>query len=394
MFLDLDHFKEVNDTLGHLQGDHLLREAALRLTHCVRESDMIARLGGDEFIILMTEFEDTAAVERVAEAILQRIELPFHLGYEQVFVSASIGITLYPDDATNIEGLLKNADQAMYESKRLGRNRFNYFRKEMQEASLNRIKIANELRTAIVEQQFELYYQPIVDLKTGVTHKAEALIRWDHPVRGMVLPGTFISIAEETGLIIPIGNWVFEQAAKQTAYWQKTYNRKIEISVNKSPVQFRENKDPLKNWKDYLSSIKLNGGSIIVEITEGLLLDANEKINAYLIGFRDAGIHVSLDDFGTGYSSLAYLKKFDIDYLKIDQSFVKGLSPTSSDMALCEAIIVMAHKLGMRVIAEGIETQEQCDLLTQANCDFGQGYLFSRPISAADFETRYLSKGL
>ena len=274
----------------------------------------------------------------------------------------------------------------MYESKNLGRNRFNYFKQAMQEAALNRVHLANDLRVAIAEGQFVLHYQPIIDLATGVISKAEALIRWNHPKHGLVGPADFISIAEDTGLIVDIGEWVFRQAAVQAAHWRALFNVTIQISVNKSPIQFRENVSRHQEWLDHLHGLGLKGDSIVVEITEGLLLDAKETINNELLQYKDSGIQVSLDDFGTGYSSLSYLKKFDIDYLKIDQSFVRGLAPESNDLALCEAIIVMAHKLGMKVIAEGIETEDQRDLLHSAHCDYGQGYLFSKPVPADQFE--------
>jgi diguanylate cyclase (GGDEF)-like protein/PAS domain S-box-containing protein len=385
MFIDLDRFKEINDTLGHEKGDALLQEVARRLRGCVRESDTVGRPGGDEFIVILGDLEDIASVERVAGTILQRMAAPCQLDGDLAYVSASIGITLYPEDATEVGGLFKNADQAMYESKKLGRNRFNYFKPSMQAAAMGRVHLINDLRAALAENQFRVYYQPIVDLRTGEIRKAEALIRWQHPTRGLISPAEFIPIAEETGLIVEIGEWVFRQAASQAASWQSSQAGPIQISVNKSPVQFREGGSCKTDWGEHLLSLGLKGDSIAVEITEGLLLDASDAVNEALLRFRDSGVQVSLDDFGTGYSSLSYLKKFDIDYLKIDQSFVRGLSNDSSDRALCEAIIVMAHKLGMKVIAEGIETAEQRDLLKAAHCDYGQGYLFSRPVPAEQF---------
>ena len=386
MFIDLDNFKEVNDTLGHEQGDVLLQEVSRRLTGAVRVSDTVGRLGGDEFVVVLEDIDDSRRIDRIAESILDKIAAPYDLGSNLIYVSASIGITLYPGDATATADLLKNADHAMYESKRLGRNRFNYFKAAMQEVALRRVGIAAELREAIHDNQFRLYYQPIINLKTFKVDKAEALIRWQHPSRGLVSPIEFISIAEETGLIIPIGEWVFREAANQASKWLSAQMDVVQISVNKSPIQFRDRKAQEITWGEYLNSVGLKGNSIIVEITESMLLDASDEINAKLMEFRDAGIQVSLDDFGTGYSSLAYLKKFDIDFLKIDQSFVRGLNAQSSDRALCEAIIVMAHKLGMKVIAEGIETEDQRDILMEAGCDYGQGYLFSRPLPTEEFE--------
>ncbi|HEY3325725.1 MAG TPA: EAL domain-containing protein [Novimethylophilus sp.] len=386
LFLDLDRFKEVNDTLGHDMGDLLLKEAALRLSSCVRESDTVARLGGDEFTVLLGELEDASSVERVSQCILHKLAEPFQLGLDTAYVSASIGITLYPEDAGEVEALLKNADQAMYAAKHHGRNRFNYFTPAMQEAAQARMRLATDLRSALAESQFRIYYQPIVELATGVIHKAEALIRWQHPKLGLIGPAEFITIAEETGMILDIGDWVFHEAVDQVERWRASHHVGFQISVNKSPVQFHDENKSHADWFDHLQKLGLPGQSIVVEITEGLLLDASSVVTDKLLAFRDAGIQVSLDDFGTGYSSLSYLKKFDIDYLKIDQSFVRNLEPHSDDMALCEAIIVMAHKLGIQVIAEGIETVKQRALLTAAKCDYGQGYLFSRPLPADEFE--------
>jgi diguanylate cyclase (GGDEF)-like protein/PAS domain S-box-containing protein len=386
MFLDLDGFKDVNDTLGHDMGDILLKEAAYRLQGCVREIDTVARLGGDEFTVILSELQDPGNVDRVARHILQRMSAPFKLGDEVAHVSASIGITLYPQDGTEIEELTKNADQAMYAAKQEGKNRYHFFTASMQEAAIARMRLVNDLRGALEGNQFEVVYQPIIDLATGIIHKAEALIRWQHPTRGLINPVEFISAAEDTGMITSFGNWIFHEAARQAALWREKYRPEFQISVNISPIQFRNEGIDSSAWFDHLKSLGLPGQGIVVEITEGLLLDASPKITDQLLMLRDAGIEVSLDDFGTGYSSLSYLKKFDIDYIKIDQSFVRNLIPDSDDMALCEAIIVMAHKLNIKVIAEGIETDEQRDLLAGAGCDYGQGYLFSRPVSGKDFD--------
>ncbi|HLD10176.1 MAG TPA: EAL domain-containing protein, partial [Methylophilaceae bacterium] len=386
MLLDLDQFKEVNDTLGHDMGDVMLKDVAQRLSSCVRESDTVARLGGDEFTILLGDLVDPGSVERVAQDVLRKLTEPFHLGNEVAYVSASIGITLYPEDATEIETLLKNADQAMYAAKKQGRNRYSYFTSSMQQAVQTRMQIANDLRGALAGDQFWVAYQPIVELATGSIHKAEALLRWQHPTQGLISPAVFIPVAEDTGLIVGIGDWVFREAAHQAKRWRVSLHPEFQISVNKSPVQFHnESQTPLA-WYDHLQQLGLPGQSIAVEITEGLLLDAGTLVTKRLLEFRDAGIQVAIDDFGTGYSALSYLKKFDIDYLKIDQSFTRNLAPGSNDMALCEAIIVMAHKLGMQVIAEGVETEEQKNLLTAAGCDYAQGFLFSRPVPAEEFE--------
>ena len=387
LFLDLDRFKEINDTLGHDMGDILLKEAARRLSSCVRESDTVARLGGDEFAIVLGELEDPGNVERIAQDILRKLAEPFQLGIETAYISASIGITLYPEDAIGIEALLKNADQAMYDAKRQGRNRTGYFTPSMQEMAQSRMRLANDLRGALADQQFSLVYQPIVELASGAIHKAEALIRWHHPKRGLVYPMEFIPIGEDTGMIHDISEWVFHEAAWQAAQWRETQGASFQVSINVSPSCFHRNSGIHDTWMEHLRNLGLPGQSVAVEITEGLLLDASVAVTRQLLALRDMGIQVALDDFGTGYSSLSYLKKFDIDYLKIDQSFVNNLAPASDDLALCQAIIVMAHKLGLKVIAEGVETEVQRELLTAAGCDYGQGNYFSRPLPAAEFAT-------
>jgi len=386
LFIDLDHFKEVNDTLGHDSGDHLLVEAARRISDCVRESDTVARMGGDEFAVILTELIDASSLEPVLQKILQTLEAVFQLDDKRVFVSASIGVTLYPGDASEIEDLFKNADQAMYVAKGAGRNRFSFFTPALQEAAQNRVRLTNDLHAGLVDQQFRVLYQPIVDLSSGAVRKAEALIRWHHPTRGLISPAEFIPIAESSGLIVDIGEWVFQQAARQVQAWRLRLDPDFQISVNKSPAQFQRRGKSKTPWAQQLQAMSLPGNSIVVEITEGLLLDTSASVTDQLLELHDAGIQVSLDDFGTGYSSLSYLQRFDIDFVKIDQSFVRYLIPDSTDLALCQAIIAMAHALGMKVIAEGVETAQQRDLLAAAGCDYGQGYLFSRPIAATGFE--------
>jgi diguanylate cyclase (GGDEF)-like protein/PAS domain S-box-containing protein len=386
LFIDLDHFKEVNDSLGHDSGDQLLIEAARRIQRCVRASDTVARMGGDEFTVILTDLADACSLEHTLQKLLHTLEVVFQLGDKQVFVSASIGITVYPLDGTKIEDLYRNADQALYVAKDAGRNRFSFFTPALQEAAQTRVRLATDLRAGLSNQQFRVVYQPIVEMATGSIHKAEALIRWQHPTRGLISPAEFIPIAETSGLIIEIGEWVFQQAASQVRQWRKTLHPQFQISVNKSPVQFQHSKRPVLSWRQQLNTMGLPGDCLVVEITEGLLLDSSISVAAQLLELRDAGIQVSLDDFGTGYSSLSYLQKFDIDFLKIDQSFVRHLTPSCTDLALCKAIIVMAHELGIQVIAEGVETEQQRLLLAAAGCDYAQGYLFARPMSAPDFE--------
>ena len=392
LFLDLDHFKQVNDSFGHVMGDMLLIEASKRLSQCVRSADTVARLGGDEFTIILSALHDVSSIERVTQDILQKMAEPFKLNHEMAYISTSIGITLYPEDATDIETLLKNADQAMYAAKSLGRNCFHYFTSSMQEASDTRMHIANDLRVAVSENQFHLLYQPIIELSSGSIHKAEALIRWQHPQNGLVNPIQFITIAEDTGLIVPIGDWVFYEAVAQVAKWQQLIHPNFQISINSSPVQFK-NEANFQTWIAYIQKHQLAEQSLVIEITEGILLEAKSTVKHQLSEFRKVGIKIAIDDFGTGYSSLAYLKKFDVDYVKIDRAFILNLKADTDEMVLCQAIIVMAQTLGLKVIAEGVETAEQEKLLMQAGCDYAQGYLYAKPLSSADFEL-YINKRL
>lgn len=380
ILLDLDHFKEVNDTLGHDKGDLLLKEVAQRLKNCIRDTDTVARLGGDEFTLILPYNSDLHVIERVTQNILDGLTEPFILGTIPVYISGSIGITLFPADGVSTEELLKNADQAMYAAKNQGRNQYSYFTTSMQTYVKERASLATDLRVAISEKQFVLLYQPIVNLSNQRIEKAEALIRWVHPIKGIISPVEFIPIAEQTGLILEIGEWVFQEASKQVGEWRQRYNSDFQISINKSPVQFYDKSRVHSSWSDQLKEMGLPRNSIVVEITESLLLDASNHVTSQLATLRSEGFMIAIDDFGTGYSSLSYLKKFEIDYLKIDKSFISQLKSDSSDLALCEAIIVMAHKLGIKVIAEGVETEEQSKLLFAAGCDYAQGYLFSKPV--------------
>ncbi len=386
LFIDLDHFKEVNDTLGHDKGDMLLIEAGRRIRERLRDADIVARMGGDEFTVVLSDMADNGRTQRIAEGILGALSTVFQLDVDQVFVSASIGITNYPQDATEVESLFKNADQALYVAKGAGRNRFSFFTPDLKVAAQMRSQLAQDLRLGMANHQFHILYQPIVELATGAIQKAEALIRWQHPTRGQISPSVFVPIAETSGLIIDMGDWAFHEVALQTRRWRTRFQPNFQVSVNKSPAQFHHDGGSNQAWLNHLEELGLPGESIVVEITEGLLLEASAGVNRQLLEMRDAGIQVSLDDFGTGYSSLSYLQKFDIDYIKIDQSFVRNLKAHSTDLALCKAMIVMAHELGIKVIAEGIESTQQRDLLMAAGCDFGQGFLFSEPMSPLEFE--------
>jgi diguanylate cyclase (GGDEF)-like protein/PAS domain S-box-containing protein len=386
LFIDLDRFKEINDTLGHDMGDILLKETARRIIACVRESDTVARLGGDEFTVILSEVSDTRNVDRLSQSILKVLAEPFQLENEVSYISASIGITLYPDDANNVEELLRNADQAMYVAKNQGRNQASYFTAALQELAQERRRLTHDLRGALAANQFMVHFQPVINLVTGRIHKAEALLRWKHPERGIISPLGFIMLAEETGLINEVGDWVFKESARWAKRWSDQFEKGFQVSVNVSPIQFLSDELSCDAWSAYLQSIKLSGQNMVLEITEGLLLKAASGVTDKLLKFRDASIQVAIDDFGTGYSSLSYLKKFDIDYLKIDKSFVDNLETDSNDMALSEAIIVMAHKLGLKVIAEGVETEAQRELLSNAGCDFAQGFLFSEPVTPEELE--------
>lgn len=387
LFIDLDRFKEINDTLGHHVGDLLLQEVGRRISVRARESDTVARLGGDEFTVLLTQLRDSNHIERIAQSMVERLAEPYVLGDELVYVSASIGIALYPGDATDAEHLLNNADQAMYVAKSRGGNCFSYFTASLQEAAQHRRHLINDLHGALEAGQFEVYFQPIVEMATGRIHKAEALLRWHHPQRGMVGPDQFIPLAEETGLIVEIGDWVFREAVRWARSWTDLCGGDFQVSVNLSPVQLKkEGNDQEQAWLAYLQHVGLSSASVVLEITEGVLLEINARTDDKLRRYRDAGIQMAIDDFGTGYSSLAYLKKFDIDYLKIDKAFVSNLATDPNDMALSEAIIMMAHKLGLKVIAEGVETEAQRKFLAIAGCDYAQGYLFSKPIVPEQFE--------
>ncbi len=386
MFIDLDRFKEINDTLGHDAGDQLLKEVSKRLNACLRESDTVARLGGDEFTVILGEHSIIGTEELIAQKILDCLAVPFLLNTETIYLSASIGITVYPEDATSSEELIKNADRSMYAAKKAGRNQYQYFTASMQENAKSRLRMISDLHLAIKNNEFFLVFQPIINLSSSEIRKAEALIRWKHPIKGLISPLEFISIAEEVGLIKEIGQWVFEESSKQIKRLEKLSIKNFQISINKSPVQFNSSEDKNNSWFEYLKSLDLSGENICIEITEGLLLDTSKTIKDRLDAFRSEGFQISLDDFGTGYSSLSYLNKFSIDFIKIDRSFVNNLTIDSDNYALCEAIIAMAHKLGIKVIAEGVETESQLKLLSEFGCDYGQGYYLSKPLSRDDFE--------
>jgi EAL domain-containing protein (putative c-di-GMP-specific phosphodiesterase class I) len=345
----------------------------------------VARLGGDEFTVILTETSEVEHIEQTAQSIIDVLRQPFQLGVEQVSISGSIGITLYPGDGKLPEDLMRNADHAMYRAKAAGRNQLTFFEPAMQRAAMRRLKLTSELRHALSGRQLELHFQPILDNHTGLITKAEALLRWRRPGHDLMLPTEFIGIAEETGMIHDIGNWVFFEAADWSAHWSRMLGRTLQISINKSPIQFQPH-GYTSDWIGHLDRQGLPHSSIAVEITEGVLLHLTEPVFRRLHELQQGGIEVSIDDFGTGYSSMSYLKRLDIDYLKIDQSFVAEMLHDRTSLTITETIIVMAHKLGLKVIAEGVETTAQRACLSTHGCDFVQGFLFAKPLPASEFE--------
>ncbi|MGR2737464.1 bifunctional diguanylate cyclase/phosphodiesterase [Billgrantia sp. Q4P2] len=393
LFIDLDRFKEVNDTLGHEFGDQLLVEAAQRIQSCVRRCDVVARLGGDEFVVILPGAMNVAGLDDTAQKIITALMRPYTLAERQAYISASIGIATYPCDAGNADVLLACADQAMYKAKEQGRNGFRFFTPSMQAQTESRIRLANDLRSALSQKQFQVHFQPILDTVTGQVVKTEALLRWQHPEHGMVPPDLFIPVAEDTGIIHDIGDWVFREAVKMASCWRERCPAgRIQVSVNISPRQFMHEK-MVGALLGHLVTMNVPGECIAIEITEGLLLDDQDHVREKLFNLREAGIRVALDDFGTGYSAMAYLKKFNIDYLKIDRSFVRDLARDESDRAIAETIVIMAKRLGMKTIAEGVETVEQRNILAAVNCEYVQGYLYSHPLPAAAF-LEYITAGI
>lgn len=386
LFIDLDGFKEVNDRLGHDAGDQLLQETARRIRACVRGTDTVARMGGDEFTVILAEINNTTHVDILAQKILEELAKPFSIIEKDVHISGSIGITFFPQDAATPEGLVRNADQAMYVAKKAGRNSFSFFTIGMRNAAWARLKVIHALRHALPEHQFSVYYQPIVELSTERIVMAEALLRWHQPGGGLVLPGEFIGLAEEIGLIVEIGEWVLDQAVTRAREWVALLGMPFQVNVNKSPVEFMS-KEPTRKWEAQLAICESARNCIGMEITEGVLLSDSPSIREKLVGLQQAGIQLTIDDFGTGYSTMSYLKKFKVDCLKIDQSFIHGTATNTDSRIFAETIIVMGHKLGLKIIAEGVETLEQRDWLRAAGCDYAQGYLFSKPVPEQEFES-------
>ncbi|MEO5657153.1 MAG: EAL domain-containing protein, partial [Nitrospiria bacterium] len=385
-FLDLDRFKAINDTLGHVIGDLLIQAVAERLTGCVRESDTVARFGGDEFTIVVTNLAQGADAAKVAQKILDALSKPFLLGGPELFITTSIGITLFPGDEESIDGLLRNADAAMYRAKESGRNAYQFYAAEMNDHAVERLALENSLRHALERGEFLVHYQPQVDLGTGRISGAEALLRWRHPELGLISPARFVPIAEDTGLITPIGEWILRAAAEQGQAWRTAGLGPMRMAVNLSARQFTD-RGLIQTIARVLGETGFPADSLDLELTESTIMHNAQATIATLHELKRMGVRFSIDDFGTGYSSLSYLKRFPIHILKIDPSFVRDVATNGTDAAIATAIIALAHSLHLTVIAEGVETQEQLEFLRANGCNEIQGFLFSRPLTAEAFTT-------
>ncbi|HET7776486.1 MAG TPA: EAL domain-containing protein, partial [Azospira sp.] len=383
LFLDLDRFKNINDSLGHHTGDALLQEVGRRIQTCVRGADTVSRPGGDEFVILLSSITSPQDAARVAEKLLSTLTRPYQLAGHELVITASIGIAVYPEDGEDFQTLLKNADAAMYYSKEAGRNSFHFFTQDMNARVFERLSLENSLRRALERQEFLLHYQPQVDLASGRVIGFEALIRWQHPELGLVPPLRFIPIAEDSGLIVPIGEWVLQEACRQNRAWQEQGMPAVPVAVNISVLQFRQPQFET-TVAEALESSGLPPAFLELELTESMMLHQGEAAVGLLDRLKARGVQLSIDDFGTGYSSLAYLKRLPLDKLKIDQAFVRDIATDPDDAAITATIIQMAHNLGLAVIAEGVETEAELAFLQRHACGAGQGYHFARPMPAAE----------
>ncbi|MBF0564624.1 MAG: EAL domain-containing protein [Nitrospirae bacterium] len=390
LFIDLDGFKFVNDTLGHDMGDLLLKMAAKTLPECVRESDTVAHVGGDEFVVILPVISKARAASLVSQKIIEALAKPFYLDGHECFVGASIGISIYPTDGDDVDTLLKNSDIAMYQAKDQGRNNYQFYNSDMNTRALRRLKLENNLRKALEKNEFTLHYQPKVNLINGEFTGTEALVRWQNPHYGLVSPVEFIPLAEETGLIISIGEWVLRTACSQSVAWQKQ-GYGIITAVNLSARQFKSS-GLIYTIESILQESGFNPEYLELELTESVVMEEAENAIKILRLIKNMGIHIAIDDFGMGYSSLSYLKRFPIDRLKIDKSFVRDITTDPDDEAIVTAIIAMAHSLKLHVTAEGVETVDQLEFLRTLNCDEAQGYLFSRPVEFESFKELLFKK--
>ncbi|WP_020654249.1 bifunctional diguanylate cyclase/phosphodiesterase [Massilia niastensis] len=385
MLIDLDRFKFVNDSMGHKAGDVLLMTVAARLRSSLRDSDTVARLSGDEFVVILSQYQDEPLTSDIVQRVMDSVAQPVMLGTKEFFVTCSIGVAVYPSEGTAADNLIEHADIAMYRAKKLGRNNFQFYTPAMNEESLERVRIESALRNALERNEFVLHYQPQVDLKSGQIVGMEALIRWNHPELGMVPPGRFVGVAEETGLIVPIGAWVMRSACAQNKAWQDAGLGRLRVAVNLSARQFGA-ADLIASLEAALNDTGLEPDCLEIELTESLFMSDVTPAVELLHRMKSLGVNLSIDDFGTGYSSLSYLSRFPIDVLKIDRSFVADITHDANDAAIVTSIIALAHNLKLAVIAEGVETAEQLDYLRTHGCDEMQGYYFSKPLPAADFE--------
>ena len=384
LFIDLDRFKTINDSLGHAIGDKLLQSVAQRLTSAIRSTDTVSRQGGDEFVVLLSEVTDENAAADFAEKMAAAVSAPYTISEQNLHVGATIGISMYPDDGEDAETLIRNADVAMYHAKRSGGNQHQFFKPEMNARSVERQKTEGELHRALEQQEFELYYQAQIDLQTGAVIGAEALIRWHHPTRGFLLPGAFIPIAEACGAIVPIGRWVLREACRQTQDWLDNGLALQHVAVNISAMEFRR-EDFFENVRTALRDTGLAPHHLELELTETVLMKKAESTMAMLLELKEMGIKIAIDDFGTGYSSLSYLKQFPTDTMKIDKSFIADIVPDGIDDILVNSMIGLGRNLRQRVIAEGVETQEQLAFLSNQQCVEGQGFYLSPPLVAEEF---------
>jgi len=384
MFIDLDRFKIVNDTLGHHIGDVLLQEIAERLKDNVRNSDTVARLGGDEFVVILPDIARARDVSKVAIKLLENINQPIVIEENELYTTPSIGISLYPTDGLTVEALMQSADTAMYHVKEAGKNNFQYFTQAMTKAAQARAGLETDLRVALEKGEFELYYQPKVKVDPLRVVGCEALIRWNHPEHGFIPPDVFIPITEEIGFILPLGEWILNEAAQQIASWRQQGLLEVAMAINLSPAQFKDEK-LVKKIQDCMKLSTLDADMLEFEITESILMDNIQATSEGLLSLKKLGVSLAIDDFGTGYSSLSYLKSFDIDTLKIDKSFVDDIHIDSDNAEIVSAVMSLSHNLGLTVVSEGVETQEQLDILADLGCDVFQGYLFSKPLPANEF---------
>lgn len=382
LFIDLDRFKSINDTLGHHVGDELLICVSQRLRQCVRESDLVARLGGDEFVVMLPGLDQSAAAASVAEKIVASVGEPYPIGAHTLYTTPSVGIAIYPEDGADGESLMRNADAAMYHAKSAGRNNFQFFDAKMNELAVERLNIEHALRHALSRDEFRLHFQPVIDIRTGRVASIEALVRWQHPERGLLAPGFFIGVAEETGLIQAIGDWVLWAACRQLADFRAAGIADVRMAINISALQMRNGNLPVLA-QGIMAAYSLQAGDLIFEITESVAMEQPKETVRILDQLHAMGIQLALDDFGTGYSSLSYLKLFALDTLKLDRSFVEEIGVDADGQIICDATIGLAHSLRLRLVAEGVETQEQLDYLQARGCHYVQGYLFSRPLPAA-----------